>query len=245
MAGLAAAGTLPLAGCDLSDSRWLADLLVPPEVERELGDAAFREILAREPVARDPGLQRQVAAVGERIVAAAGAPASGWQFVVLARDEPNAFALPGGRVGVYTGMLKVAANEAQLATVLGHEVGHVVARHAAQRILAEHALAMALRLAASLLDYSDVPVPPDLVVALGAGIADLGVIRPFSRRQELEADRLGVGYMAGAGYDAAQSIAFWQRMARLDAGRAPPAFLSTHPSSAARIEQLRALVPAA
>jgi predicted Zn-dependent protease len=243
LSAVAAAGSLPLTGCDLEDSRWLADLLVPPELERELGDAAFREILAEIPVARDAGVQRRVAAVGRRVVEAASASPTSWEFVVLARDEANAFALPGGRVGVFTGMLGVAANEAQLATVLGHEVGHVLARHAAQRILADHALRLVLRAVAGLLEHSEVPIPPELVVTLGAGLADLGLIRPFSRRQELEADRLGVGLMAAAGYDPAQSIAFWERMTRLGAGQAPPAFLSTHPSSAARIEQLRMLVP--
>ena len=118
-------------------------------------------------------------------------------------DSPqlNAFALPGGKVGVFTGMLQIMANEAQLATVLGHEVGHVNARHAAQRIVAENAVALALRLGASLLAYGDTPIPPQLVVALGGSLADVGLIRPFGRGQELQADELGLRYMARAGYD--------------------------------------------
>lgn len=100
-------------------------------------------------------------------------------------DSPqlNAFALPGGKIGVYAGMLKIMANEAQLATVLGHEVGHVNARHAAQRLVAENAVALALRLGATILAYGDHPIPPQLMVALGGSLADVGLIRPFRRGQ--------------------------------------------------------------
>ena len=117
-------------------------------------------------------------------------------FVALDGEAVNAFALPGGKVGVFSGMLRIMANEAQLATVLGHEVGHVTARHAAQRIVAENAVTLTLRLAASLLAWSDTPIPPQLVVALGGSLADVGLIRPFGRAQELQADALGLGYMA-------------------------------------------------
>ena len=134
---------------------WLADLLVPETMAAELGAQAFREILRDTPPINDAGLQRRLAGVGERIVAASGATWPDWQFLALAGPQLNAFALPGGKVGVFTGMLRIMANESQLATVLGHEVGHVNARHAAQRIVAENALALALRLGASLLAYGD------------------------------------------------------------------------------------------
>ena len=122
------------------------------------------------------------------------------------------------------------ANEAQLATVLGHEVGHVNARHAAQRIVAENAVALALRLGASLLAYGDTPIPPQLVVALGGSLADVGLIRPFGRGQELQADELGLRYMARAGYDPAESVA----VLAADAGageRRPRAGLPVDPPS--------------
>ena len=242
---LAGAATLPLAGCDATAvPDWLADLLVPESVAAELGLAAFREILQETPPVRDAGLQRRVTAVGERIVAASALPWSDWRFVVLDGPQVNAFALPGGRVGVFTGMLEVTASEAQLATVLGHEVGHVNARHAAQRIVAENAVALALRLGATLLAVTDSPIPPDLVAALGGTAADLGLIRPFNRGQELEADALGLRYMARAGYDPAASIAFWRRMLALERERhGLPAFLSTHPAGAQRIERLEKLLP--
>lgn len=240
----AAAGALPLAGCGDVVPDWLADFLVPEAMAAELGAAAFRETLRQIPPVRDPGLQRRVAAVGERIVAASASTWPEWQFAVLASPQVNAFALPGGHVAVFAGMLEVTADEAQLATVLGHEVGHVTARHAAQRIVAENAVALALRLGASLLAFGESNIPADLVVALGGTAADLGLIRPFGRGQELEADALGLRYMARAGYDPAASIAFWRRMIALDRqSGGVPAFLSTHPAGEQRIERLHELLP--
>ncbi len=242
LTGAALAATLPLTGCDAAVPDWLSDLLVPESVAAELGAQAFREILRETPPVRDAGLQRRLENVGERIVAARASPWRDWQFIVLDGPKLNAFALPGGRVGVFAGMLRIMANEAQLATVLGHEVGHVNARHAAQRIVAENAVALALRLGAALLAYGDVPIPPQLVVALGGSLAEVGLIRPFGRGQELEADELGLRYMARAGYDPAESVAFWRRMLALEDDDRVPAFLSTHPASARRIEELERLL---
>ena len=245
LSGAAVAAILPLAGCDRAVPDWLADLLVPETMAAELGLRAFRQILRETPPVRDSSLQRRVAAVGERIVRASHSPYPDWQFVVLESPEVNAFALPGGHVGVYRGMLQAIASEAHLATVLGHEIGHVNARHGAERIVAENAVALALRLGAALLAMSDVHVPPDLVVSLGGTEAELGLIRPYSRGQDLEADALGLRYMAQAGYDPAEAVAFWRRMQRLEgAGAGPAAFLSTHPSSERRIEALEELLSA-
>jgi predicted Zn-dependent protease len=242
--GLAAAGaTVPLAGCDQVGVGWLARTLVPPEAEAELGRQAFRQIVSQTPVAQDPDLHAYVARIGEGIVRASNSPYPDWQFVVFEGEQANAFALPGGYVGVYTGMLDVAANEAQLATVLGHEVGHVNARHGAERMVTEHFITLALRLAAMLLALGDVQIPPDLLVALGAGAAELGIVRPFSRAQELEADALGLEYMAQAGYEPTEAIAFWRRMQQLGGDGGPPPFLATHPSNAQRIEELLERLP--
>lgn len=170
-------------------------------------------------------------------------PYSDWQFVVFEGDQANAFALPGGWVGVFAGMLEVAANEHQLATVLGHEIGHVNARHGAERMVTEHFVALGLRLAAALLALGDVQIPPDLLAALGASAAEFGIVRPFSRAQALEADGLGLEYMARAGYDPREAIAFWQRMQLLTANGGPTPFLATHPSNARRIEELLEQLP--
>jgi predicted Zn-dependent protease len=242
--GLAAAGaTVPLAGCDQVGVGWLARTLVPAEAEAELGRQAFRQIASQTPAAQDPELQAYVARIGEGIVRASNSPYPDWQFVVFEGERANAFALPGGYVGVYRGMLDVAANEAQLATVLGHEVGHVNARHGAERMVTEHFITLALRLAAMLLALGDVQIPPDLLVALGAGAAELGIVRPFSRAQELEADALGLEYMAQAGYAPTEAIAFWRRMQQLGGNGGPPPFLATHPSNAQRIEELLERLP--
>ncbi|MGZ8401455.1 MAG: M48 family metallopeptidase [Methyloceanibacter sp.] len=238
----AASATLPLAGCGEADLGWLARRLVSPEAEAELGQQAFEQITSKTPVARDPRLHGYVSRIGERIVAASGSPYAKWVFVVFEGKPANAFALPGGRVGVFTGMLKIVANEDQLAAVLGHEVGHVNARHGAERLVAEQGIAWALRLGALLLSLGEVPIPPDLVVALGASAAEFGIVRPFSRAQELEADALGLGYMAKAGYRPREAITFWRRMQQLTDNGVPP-FLATHPSSAQRIEELLERLP--
>ena len=164
-------------------------------------------------------------------------------FAVFESEQVNAFALPGGRVGVFTGMLKVAANEDQLAAVLGHEVGHVNARHGAERIVTQHGITLAVRLGAMLLALGDVPIPPDLVVAVGASAAEFGIVRPFSRAQELEADVLGLEYMAAAGYRPREAVVFWQRMQQLSGNDGVPQFLATHPSSARRVEELLQRLP--
>jgi predicted Zn-dependent protease len=244
MRGLvAASATVPLTGCDQVELGWLARLLVPPEAEAELGRQAFRQIMSATPVAQDPGLHEYVTRVGERIVRSSNSPYPDWQFVVFESDQPNAFALPGGRVGVFTGMLEVAADEDQLATVLGHEIGHVNARHGAERMVTEHFIALGLRLVASLLAIGDVQIPPDLLVALGASAAELGIVRPFSRTQELEADALGLEYMAEAGYEPMAAIEFWRRMQQVSGDGGQLDFLATHPSSARRIEELLKRLP--
>ena len=237
------AATLPLAGCDQMDVGWLAQMLVPPETEADLGRQAFQQIMNETPVSQDQRLHEYVTSVGERIVRASNSPYPDWQFVVFDSAQVNAFALPGGRVGVFTGMLEVAANEAQLATVLGHEVGHVNARHGAERMVTQHFIALGLRLVATLLAFGDVQIPPDLLVALGASAAELGIVRPFSRNQELEADVLGLDYMAAAGYQPTAAIDFWRRMQGLSGDRGQPDFLATHPSSARRIEELLERLP--
>jgi predicted Zn-dependent protease len=242
--GLVAAGaTIPLAGCDQLGVDWLARTLISPEAEAEIGRQAFQQILQQTPVAQDPRLHDYVGRIGERIVRASRSPYPAWTFVVFEGEQPNAFALPGGRVGVFTGMLRVAANEDQLSAVIGHEVGHVNARHGAERMVTEHFIGTVLRLAATLLALGDVRIPPDLVVALGASVADLGIVKPFSRSQELEADALGLEYMAKAGYRPDEAVAFWRRMQQVSGDGGPPPFLATHPSNERRIEELLEQLP--
>jgi predicted Zn-dependent protease len=154
-----------------------------------------------------------------------------WEVVVFKDDNPNAFALPGGKMGVYTGMLKVAENQDQLAAVLGHEVGHVLAQHGNERISQQQLTNVALAAAAGS-GYLDAAS----MQALGLG-AQIGILLPYSRTHESEADVIGLDLMSEAGFDPRESVQLWKNMQKASDG-APPEFLSTHPSSSTRIDNL-------
>jgi predicted Zn-dependent protease len=183
----------------------------------------------------------QVQRVAKRIEAVAGRdkPAFDWKVTLLRKNEANAYCLPGGKIVVYTGILPVTGNDAALATVLGHEVAHATAEHAAERIEREHLTKIAAAIVAG-----GVAVTPRgyLRVAALLGAADS---LPFSRSQESEADHIGLVYMARAGYDPRQAVAFWKRMQRASRGKEPPEFASDHPSDEHRIERIEQWLPEA
>jgi metalloendopeptidase OMA1, mitochondrial len=209
----------------------------------------FREM----PRSRDPVAQARVRAVAHRIIEAArtdpdfGDPAlpppSAWDIAVIADDTPNAFALPGGRIGFHSGMFRLASTEDEIAVIIGHEVAHVVCRHGNERV----SQALLASLGAVALDQSlgdkDAGRRRDALAVYGAA-ATLGVILPYSRHHEAEADHLGLLYMARAGYRPAAAVTFWRRFAGEGKGK-PPEFLSTHPSDTARVAALQALLPEA
>jgi predicted Zn-dependent protease len=181
--------------------------------------------------------------VGSRIAAASGKSYS-WEFKVV--DKPgtvNAFCLPGGKVVVYTGLLPVAQSEAGLATVVGHEVAHAIARHGGERVSQGMLTNIGIETLTARMGAKDPQTVKTVSGLLGAGV-QVGVMLPFSRDQESEADRMGLIYMAKAGYQPDEAVAFWQRMAKSSQG-APPEFLSTHPSDARRINQIRGWLPEA
>ncbi len=166
-----------------------------------------------------------------------------WEFNLVESPEVNAWCMPGGKVAVYTGILPVTQNEAGLATVMGHEIAHAIAKHSNER-------------------YSQEMIAQGLGAILGAAVtkseagmnvfnqvygigAQAGVLLPNSRRQESEADRLGLTFMAMAGYNPQEAVYFWQRMAAKSNGQAPPEFLSTHPSDATRIADIKKYIPEA
>jgi predicted Zn-dependent protease len=241
--GLGAAGAA-LAGCTASDFGQLGASLVDESQVQQMGLSAFQEIKQETPISRDPQAKALVERVGRRVVATSESqiPASQWEFVVFESDQLNAFALPGGKVGVYTGMLKlIGGDEAELATVIGHEVGHVIANHAAQRVGTSQITGLGGTALGVVLEAYGVPLGQQ---ATGLA-AEYLVARPFSRSQELDADRLGLTYMAEAGYDPTKAVEFWQKMARASGGGGGPGFLSTHPADAQRIAQLQELLPEA
>ena len=165
-----------------------------------------------------------------------------WEVTVFEEESPNAFALPGGKIGVHTGLFTVAENQDQLATVMGHEVAHVLAQHGNERVSTAYATQSGLALVSAMGDPNSA-TQRQLMGALGVG-AQVGVLLPFSRTQESEADQIGLELMARAGFDPRESTALWRNMAAAGGG-APPEFLSTHPAHGTRIQALEAWTPGA
>jgi predicted Zn-dependent protease len=167
-----------------------------------------------------------------------------WEFNLVESDEINAWCMPGGKVVVYTGILPVTQDEAGLATVMGHEIAHAVARHGNER-MSQALLAQmgGMGLSAALKDKPE-KTRELWMTAFGLG-AQVGILLPYSRLQEEEADRLGLIFMAMAGYDPGKAVDFWERMAQKKGGKAPPEFLSTHPSDETRIRKIKELLPEA
>jgi predicted Zn-dependent protease len=179
--------------------------------------------------------------VAKRIEAVAGRdkPAFKWQVTLIRKNVANAYCLPGGKIVVYTGILPLTQNASGLATVLGHEVSHATAEHAAEEIEREHLTRVAAAIIAG-----GVAFTPAQFVRVTALIS-LGAKLPFSRSEESEADHIGLIYMARAGYDPRQAVAFWQRMQRASKGKEPPEFLSDHPSDAHRVQRVQGWLPEA
>lgn len=218
-----------------------AFLLTTESQENQQGREAYKEILSKEKEIIGTRESKMVEAIGKRIAAVANKPDFQWEFKTIQSDTPNAFCLPGGKVAVYTGIFKYAKNEAGLATVMGHEIGHALARHGGQRMSQAMATNVAMAgLAVVGLSKMD-PVKRDLAMAaLGAG-ATIGIILPFSRAHETEADEIGLTLMSRAGYDPHEAVNFWDRFSSAGGGKSPPEFLSTHPTSSKRKENLQSL----
>lgn len=216
--------------------------------EMQLGLTEFEKMKKEVPISKDPAAKALVERVGKRIAAVAPLPDAKWEFVVFDSKEANAFCLPGGKVGIYTGILPITKDEAGLATVIGHEVAHAVARHGGERLSYARGLQTAGALAGSTLGatkYAD--WTPIFNQVYGAG-SQVAVALPHSRLQESEADHLGVIYMAQAGYPPEASVGFWQRFSAFNqssGGSQTPWFLRTHPLDDTRIKQLQSWLPEA
>jgi len=213
-----------------------------------LGAQAYDEALAEESVITSGPQARMVERVGARIAEAAErlypdpARAFEWEFRLIdAPDTINAWALPGGKSAVYSGLLDVARTEDGLAIVIGHEVAHAVARHGTERLT--HTATFEVLLAGTAMTLGDkTPEQKDTILRALAGVGTVGVMLPFSRAHESEADELGLMLAADAGYDPRAAIELWERMAEAR-GASPPEFLSTHPSEGTRITRLKAKMP--
>lgn len=234
---------LILAGCYTVPETGRQAFILPIMDDVGEGATAFAQMKSTEKISHDPVLNERVRRVGERIAQAVGGdlPAAKWEFVVF--DEPetvNAFALPGGKVGVYTGLLKLADTDAELAMVMGHEIGHVTARHGAQR-MSEGVVAAGLGV---VLEAATEGSSKRDYWLVGYGLAAGGATLAFSRSHESEADFIGLRYAAKAGYDPHASITFWQKMAKQEKSTKVPVFLRTHPTNERRIAELQQWIPA-
>jgi metalloendopeptidase OMA1, mitochondrial len=236
-------GALLLGGCATTPITGRSQLmLISAAQETALGVQAYREVLQKEPVTNDPRLTEPVQRIARRVEGATNRPDLRWEVSVINEDETvNAFALPGGKIGVYTGIFPIAQTEAGLAIIMGHELGHVIARHGAERM--SHQLGAQLIGSALAIGLQASPYNNAIMAAYGLG-AQVGVLLPYSRLQESEADRIGLVLAAKAGYDTQAAVGVWQRMAKLS-GRRPPPFLSTHPTPESRIEDIKKFLPQA
>ena len=248
---LAAAALLALAGCYTNPVTGRKSIvLYTPEQELSLGAQSFADVAKTEKVSHDPAANERVRRVGQRIAQAVGneMPNANWEFTVFDSSEVNAFALPGGKVGVYTGLLRLATSDDELAVVMGHEIGHVIARHGAERMSEAELMSGVGALGASVLETKVAdPKTVDLFKMAYGGLTTLGRTLPHSRAQESEADRMGVVYAARAGYDPRAAITFWEKMMAQQksgaTGGAVASLLSTHPADAKRIADLQAIMP--
>lgn len=248
LAALSLGAALLLSGCyTVPETGRQALVLGSPEQEVQLGAQAFQDIRAQEKISNDPAALARVTRVGQRIASVVGndLPSANWEFVVFDSPELNAFALPGGKVGVYTGLLALATSDDELATVIGHEIAHVTARHGGERMTRAQLLQGGGALLGAVADTKLSANASNLLkVAYGAGGQVLGIL-PHSRFQESEADEIGLRYAARAGFDPRAAVTFWLKMNQQNATKGAPAFsfLSTHPSGEDRIANLNQLIP--
>lgn len=235
LAGMAAATVPALAGCDAPVE------LVSDETVEAMGLQAWQQVRSSSPVSRNRDLQAALDKVSTRLLASRGETPADWEVLVFARPEINAFALPGRKIGVFEGMFGVVGSLDQLAAIVGHEIGHLQAEHSQERINAQLTAEWGLEILAFLMSLGGIDYAREIAGALGVGV-EYGLVLPYSRRQELEADKLGVEAMAAAGFDPTEAVELWRRM-EVAAGPRLPEFLATHPAPASRIQAIEEMLP--
>ena len=231
--------TLALSACAYNPDLGRQQMTIVDDASlSKAGEQAWTQALQTSKVSKDPAMNARVRAVGQKVIAAANLWDRPWDYAVFEDTAPNAFVLPGGHVGVTSGLLKLVDNDDQLAAVIGHEAGHVVARHAAERQSQTVASSLVLGVLGAAAGSSDAA---RAISDYGGAGAKYGFLLPFSRKQELEADRLGVDFMQRAGYRPREAVVLWRHM-QAQGGSSTPQFASTHPSDASRIVALQAYI---
>ena len=217
-------------------------VLVPVETEAQMGREAFNEVKNKSKVSKDKQKQALAKQVVNHLLPHIKTPFKDWEVIVFEDSTPNAFALPGGKIGVHTGIFPITQTEAGLATVLSHEIAHVALRHGAKRMTQQVGLGI-LGTGLDILTKNQSSLTrKGVMTGYGLG-ATYGAALPFSRNHEMEADRVGLITMAKADYPLKEALAFWKRMAEATKGKSPPEFLSTHPADERRIKTIEELIP--
>lgn len=216
-----------------------------PQQESMLGLESYKEVLAGSQVVENGPEYEMVNRVARKLIPATGDAGKDfeWHVSLVKNPQINAFCLPGGKIVVFTGILAVTRTEAGLAAVMGHEIAHATSRHGAQRLFKHSVTQTALMGASMSLGNLDSRERQTVMALLGAG-AQFGVMLPFGRSDEVEADQIGLLYMARAGFDPREAVNFWQRMSEAG-GNQPPEFMSTHPSHGTRVQNLQEAMPKA
>ncbi|MEF1310939.1 M48 family metallopeptidase [Vibrio mytili] len=233
-----------LIACSASPTGRNQLLMFSDQQMSSLGAQSFAQMKEEIPISKNKKTNAYVQCVAKHVTKSI--PKQGgfdnWEVVVFDSKQVNAFALPGGKIGVYTGLLDVAKNQHQLATVIGHEVAHVLADHSNERLSQSQLTNAGLSLANVAIGASEYKQYQQLTMAaLGVGV-QYGVMLPYGRTQESEADIVGLDYMAKAGFDPNQSVELWKNMSAASGGAQPPEFFSTHPSHSTRIRDLQATI---
>ena len=227
-----------LSACATSPTGRKQLILVGDNQMNQMGITSFQQMKAAQKISRDADVNRYVHCVADAVLKAMPQRGGqGWEVVVFEESTANAFALPGGKMGVNTGLLKVAVDQNQLASVIGHEIGHVLAQHGNERMSLEFATQTGAQLLGAVI--ADTNEKPLLMAAMGVGI-HYGMKLPYSRTHEAEADMMGLELMARAGFNPEASVQLWRNMAAQQNQEAPPEFMSTHPAHSTRIEGLSA-----
>ena len=218
-------------------------ILVSPQQEIQMGYQSAKNILHKEPLSHDRRLNAVVQRVGKRIAHAAAQPNYKWEFFLINKNMLNAFCLPGGKIFVYKGLFRAVENEDQLAVVMAHEVAHAIARHGAERMSMMQLGRIGKDIAGQVI--SGGKYAGAINKAYGS-VEGVGLVLPFSRKFEYEADEIGLYLMTKAGYNPKEALKFWDNMRRLSASKKkPPEFLSTHPADINRIRKIKQRIPIA